>query len=71
MQRLDILRQKLMLNKLLDGFEGNLNSSKWSKITKCSKDSAIRDINELIQYRILEKAEAGGRSVSYSLLAFS
>ena len=64
-------RQKLMLNKLLDGFEGNLNSSKWSKITKCSKDSAIRDINELIQYGILEKAEAGGRSVSYRLLVFS
>ncbi len=64
-------RQKLMLNKLLDGFDGNLNSSKWSKITKCSKDSAIRDINELIQHGILEKAEAGVRSVSYRLLAFS
>ena len=64
-------RQKLMLNKLLDGFEGSLNSSKWSKITMCSKDSAIRDINELIQYGILEKAEAGGRSVSYRLLVFS
>ena len=63
-------RQKLMLNKVLDGFEGNLNSSKWSKITKCSKDSAIRDINELIQHGILEKAEAGGRSVSYRLLYY-
>jgi Fic family protein len=37
-----------MLNKLLDGFEGNLNSSSWSNITKCSKDSAIRDINKFI-----------------------
>ena len=69
MQRLDNFRQKIMLNKLL-GFDGNLNSSKWSKITKCSKDSAIRDINELIHHGILEKAEAGGRSVSYRLLAF-
>jgi len=39
-------RQRLMLNKLLDGFEGKLTSSKWAKITKCSQDTAIRDIQD-------------------------
>lgn len=58
-------RQKLMLNKLLDGFEGKLNSSKWAKITKCSQDSAIRDIHGLMEKNILKKEKAGGRSTSY------
>jgi len=60
-------RQKKMLNKLLDGFEGKLNSSKWAKMNKCSSDTAIRDINDLLQKGILVKEEAGGRSTSYLL----
>jgi Fic family protein len=60
-------RQKKMLNKLLDGFDGKLTSSKWSKIAKCSKDSAIRDINDLIEKNILQKEAAGGRSTNYEL----
>jgi Fic family protein len=51
----------------LDGFDGKLTSSKWSKITKCSKDSAIRDINDLIEKNILQKEAAGGRSTNYEL----
>lgn len=60
-------RQKKLLNKILDGFEGNLTSSKWAKIAKCSKDTAIRDINDLISKDILKKEEGGGRSTSYVL----
>jgi len=61
-------RQKKMLNKLLDGFDGKLTSSKWAKIAKCSKDTAIRDINDLIDRNILQKAAAvGGRSTNYEL----
>jgi len=60
-------RQKKLLNKILDGFEGKLTSSKWAKIAKCSKDTAIRDINDLINKNILKKDEAGGRSTNYEL----
>jgi len=60
-------RQKKLLNKILDGFEGRLTSSKWAKIAKCSKDTAIRDINDLINKDILQKEEAGGRSTNYEL----
>lgn len=60
-------RQKILLNKLLDGFEGKLTSSKWAKIAKCSKDTAIRDINDLLNKNILKKEEAGGRSTNYEL----
>jgi len=60
-------RQKLMLNKLLDGFDGKLNSSKWAKIAKCSQDTAGRDINDLVNRGILKKEAAGGRSTSYVL----
>jgi Fic family protein len=60
-------RQRVMLNKLLDGFEGKLTSSKWAKITKSSQDSALRDINDLVQRRILVKAPGGSRSTSYVL----
>jgi Fic family protein len=58
-------RQKKLLNNILDGFEGKLTSSKWAKIAKCSKDTAIRDINDLISKNILKKEEAGGRSTNY------
>lgn len=60
-------RQKKLLNKLLDGFEGKLTSSKWAKIAKCSKDTAIRDIQDLIKKNILQKKVAGGRSTNYEL----
>jgi Fic family protein len=60
-------RQRLMLNKLLDGFEGKLTSSKWAKIAKCSQDTALRDITDLVNHGILVKDAAGGRSTSYSL----
>lgn len=60
-------RQKELLNKLLDGFDGKLTSSKWAKIAKCSKDTAIRDINDLINKNILQKESAGGRSTNYEL----
>jgi Fic family protein len=61
-------RQRNILNRLLDGFEGKLTSSKWAKITKCSQDTASRDINDLVQRGVLQKDAAGGRSTSYSLV---
>ena len=61
-------RQSLLINKLLDGFDGKLTSSKWAKIGKCSKDTAIRDINDLIIKNILRKEAAGGRSTNYELV---
>ncbi len=60
-------RQKKLINKLLDGFEGKLTSSKFAKISKSSKDTAIRDINDLIDKGILQKEAAGGRSTNYEL----
>jgi len=60
-------RQRDMLNRLLDGFEGKLTSSKWAKIEKCSPDTALRDISDLLARGILAKDPAGGRSTSYSL----
>ena len=60
-------RQRLMLNRLLDGFEGNLPTSKWAKIAKCSSDTALRDITDLVERRILVRNAAGGRSTSYTL----
>ncbi|MCX6958198.1 MAG: hypothetical protein NT164_06660, partial [Verrucomicrobiae bacterium] len=60
-------RQTLMLSKLLDGFEGKLKSDNWAKIAKCSHDTALRDIQELIAHGILVKEAAGGRSTSYRL----
>jgi Fic family protein len=56
-----------MLNKLLDGFEGKLTSSKWAKLVKCSQDTALRDILDLIEQGALTKDPGGGRSTSYSL----
>jgi len=60
-------RQRKVINRLLDGFEGKLRSSKWAKIAKCSSDTAVRDINDLLDRKILAKEEAGGRSTSYVL----
>lgn len=61
-------RQRDMINRLLDGFEGNLNTSKWAKLTKCSQDTAYRDILDLVERAILTKNPGGGRSTSYSLV---
>ena len=62
-------RQRTMINRLFDGFEGNLTAMKWAKMTKCSADTALRDITDLIGKGILAKGGAGGRSVSYELHA--
>jgi Fic family protein len=61
-------RQRLMMNRLLDGFVGKLNSSKWAKITKCSQDTALRDIQDLINQNVLVKEQSGGRSTTYTLV---
>ncbi len=61
-------RQRLMLNRLLDGFKGKLKSSKWAKITKCSSDTALRDIKDLIGKGILKQEQSGGRSTNYELI---
>jgi Fic family protein len=60
-------RQQLMLNKLMDGFDGNLTSSKWAKITKSSPDTALRDIQDLVSKQILIKTPGGGRSTAYGI----
>ena len=60
-------RQRGMINRLLDGFTGKLTSTKWAKIEKCSADTALRDINDLVERHVLKKDAAGGRSTSYSL----
>jgi Fic family protein len=60
-------RQRDMINRLIDGFTGKLTSSKWAKIEKCSPDTALRDISDLVGRGILRRDAAGGRSTSYSL----
>ena len=60
-------RQRAIINRLLDGFEGKLTSSKWAALTKASQDTALRDIDDLLKRGILDKAAAGGRSTSYGL----
>lgn len=57
-----------MLNLLLDGFEGNLTTKKWAKISKCSEDTALRDIKDLIEKGILQQDKEGGRSIRYRLV---
>ncbi|HVZ83269.1 MAG TPA: Fic family protein [Terracidiphilus sp.] len=64
-------RQRNMVNRLLNGFEGKLTSSKWAKLEKCSQDTALRDIEDLIRKGVLKKESAGGRSTSYSLANIS
>ena len=61
-------RQQQMINKMLDGFDGKLTSSKWGKINKCSQDTALRDIQDLIKKNILQKEASGGRSTNYELM---
>ncbi|MCT4614640.1 MAG: hypothetical protein N4A49_07185 [Marinifilaceae bacterium] len=60
-------RQQKILNKFLDGFDGKLTTSKWGRINKCSQDTALRDIQDLIKKDILQKEESGGRSTNYEL----
>jgi Fic family protein len=60
-------RQREIVNRLHNGFEGKLTSSKWAKLAKCSQDTALRDIEDLIRKKVLVKDAAGGRSTSYSL----
>jgi Fic family protein len=60
-------RQRLMLNRLLDGFDGNLTTSKWATISKCSPDTALRDIVELVERGVLVRNAGAGRSTSYAL----
>jgi Fic family protein len=61
-------RQRLVLNRLLDGFTGKLTTKKWALIAKSSHDTALRDIQGLIDQGLLKKDEGGGRSTSYSLV---
>lgn len=63
-------RQLKLVNRLLDGFEGKLTSSKWATIAKCSPDTALRDINDLLARGVLRKMDAGGRSTGYVLAEY-
>ncbi len=60
-------RQRNMINLLLEDFEGVLTTTKWAKIGKCSQDTALRDIQNLMQQEIMIKKEQGGRSTQYAL----
>ncbi|MFB6340552.1 hypothetical protein ACE1ET_02465 [Saccharicrinis sp. FJH62] len=60
-------RQYIMLNKILDNFYGKLTTGKWAKLAKCSPDTALRDIQDLMDKGILEKEPGGGRSTSYTI----
>lgn len=60
-------RQRKVINRLWDGFEGKLTSSKWAKICHCSQDTALRDINDLITKGMLRPSNEGGRSTNYLL----
>ena len=63
-------RQRLVLNKLFDGFEGKLQTSKWAKNTKTSTDTALRDIKDLVEKGILQQTNEGGRNANYELADF-
>lgn len=63
-------RQRLILNKLFDDFEGKLQTSKWAKIVKTSTDTALRDIKDLVEKGILKQTDQGGRNASYELVDF-
>ena len=64
-------RQRVVINHLLDGFEGNLTTSRWARTTKCSQDTALRDITDLMERGILVRSPEGGRSTSYALVKTS
>lgn len=60
-------RQVKLLHRLLDGYEANLTSNNWAAIAKCSAETALRDINDLLTRGVLRKSNAGGRNTSYEL----
>jgi len=60
-------RQRLVINRMLEGFEGKLTTSKWAALTKSSNDTALRDIRQLVERSVLVRSSAGGRSTCYSL----
>ncbi len=60
-------RQVKVLNRMLDGFDGKLTTSKWAALAKCSPDTALRDINDLLERGALRKSAGGGRSTSYEI----
>ena len=60
-------RQTTVLNRVLDGFEGKLTNAKWAALGKCSADTALRDINDLLARGVLRRLEGGGRSTGYEL----
>ncbi len=60
-------RQRIVLNRYLDGFEGNLTAKKWAKMTDVSIPTAQRDINELVKRGILRRSAAGSKNTSYDL----
>ena len=62
-------RQTKVLNRVFDGFEGKLTNAKWAALGKCSADTALRDINDLLARGVLRKLEGGGRSTGYELCA--
>jgi Fic family protein len=64
-------RQRLVINRLLEGFEGKLTTSKWAALTRSSNDTALRDIQQLVDRGVLMRNSAGGRSTSYSLVRIS
>ena len=61
-------RQTLVLNRVLDGMEGKLTNAKWAAMGKCSADTALRDINDLVERGVLARLEGGGRSTGYLLV---
>ncbi len=61
-------RQRLVLNRLLDGFQGKLTTSKWARLAKCSSDTALRDVQDLLERGLLVRSQEGGRSTSYDLV---
>ena len=62
-------RQTLVLSRVLDGMEGKLTNAKWAAIGKCSADTALRDINDLLARGLLRGVEGGGRSTGYQVVA--
>ncbi len=64
-------RQRRVLNRVLDGFEGKLTTSKWAKLAKCSQDTALRDIMDLVAHGLLARNPGGGRNTSYRLVTDS
>jgi len=65
------VRQRKVINRLFDGLEGKLTTSKYAKLAKCSSDTALRDIKDLVERGVLVQDEAGGRSTSYHLVDFA